>query len=400
MKTLQDLLEQLVEKYNQYKNIDDADVVNHKIKQNLRDLIKTEEMFVGYYSDKLTQKCTDVSLCKDIDTMFANMTLTSGINSDRDTAQDYLVVKYFIGADDATKENIVKDSVLSNAVLKANQHFLRFIDPAWYSKLNEYNQRPCIWDALMCVQDFDNITDKEIIDVANSRNGNQNTSYSIACTLFGEDKVIPLIIKGLQENGKKSDEIISFRANEEEDLMQKILTGLDDESVKKYQPNSFHLSGYLRLCNMDQRYLIHANYFLTDEANNIWEQQDEYTDIIRYCGIIAKCCGNRNIPSYQLNKIKVFAPLIQMYMYNYQNVFNAIKDSFNADGSIKQEVLTLSKAKKQPKPEQTYYCVIKDGNIQIFKSEEERTNANIEGGINYDFNKVQLRKKMDELLGN
>ena len=71
MKTLQDLLENIIEKYDQYRDINESDVVNHKIRQNLRDLIKTEEMFVGYYSDKLTKKCTDISLCKDIDTMFA-----------------------------------------------------------------------------------------------------------------------------------------------------------------------------------------------------------------------------------------------------------------------------------------------------------------------------------------
>ena len=89
-----------------------------------------------------------------------------------------------------------------------------------------------------------------------------------------------------------------------------------------------------------------------------------------------------------------------MYSYDYTKVFNAIKCSFNEDGSIKQETLSLGKAPKAPKVEQTYYCVIKDGNIQIFKSEEERTAANIQGGMSYDFNKVQLRKKMDELLGN
>ena len=129
-------------------------------------------------------------------------------------------------------------------------------------------------------------------------------------------------------------------------------------------------------------------------------KREKNNDLIRYCAIIAKCCYNRNIPSYQLAKIKVFAPLLQMYAYNYKSVFEAIKGSFNPDGSIKEEVLNLAKNRKAVKVDQIYYCVIKDGNIQIFKSEEERTAANIEGGINYNFNKVQLNKKMYELLGN
>ena len=80
-----------------------------------------------------------------------------------------------------------------------------------------------------------------------------------------------------------------------------------------------------------------------------------------------------------MNKIKTFASLVKMYTYNYKNVFEAIKNSFNQDGSIKKEALALSKPKKVTKINQIYYCVIKDGNIQIFKTEEERAKANIEG---------------------
>ena len=409
MKTLHDLLKEISEQWKDIRGVDssstETDYETYCLKERLRDLIKTEDMFLGYYSDKLNLVYMNVSLSETLDEMIKSRKNTSGLSLDTDDIKQYFTVKYFIEADDATKENIISNETLNGAIVGCDECYLRFIDPKWFRKL--WDKRPSdtssnIWHKLMCIEDFDNVSDEDVVEVATSKCSAQGTSYGIACTLFGEDRVVSLITEYVKGKVKASQEkIFQYDVCEEQgSLLEKILLKLDDETVKGCYPASYRESGYLKLCQKDPRYLIHAQNFLEEDANAIWDTVSENNDLIRYCAIIAKCCYNRNIPSYQLAKIKVFAPLLQMYAYNYKSVFEAIKGSFNPDGSIKEEVLNLAKNRKAVKVDQIYYCVIKDGNIQIFKSEEEGTAANIEGGINYNFNKVQLNKKMNELLGN
>lgn len=369
MKTLQDLLKEIAEPWT---------TINKTFtnRNYLRDLLKTEDMFIGYSDRKLDSTYIKASLSNSLDEMIATNPDTT-----TDDIRQYFTIKYFIEADDITKKNIIANKILNATILQSDECYRRFIEPKWYKKLwlarDKSQVSSYIWDFLMCVEDFDNITDESIKDIAHSTSYG-NISYTITCMLFGKEKVIPLIIQSLQENAESRNKILNNRIDEDEDIMTKIFTGLDDETVKKCRPN-YCMDKYLKLCIKDSRYLIHAESFLEEDANWLWEKSDKYNDLIRYCAIIAKCCHNKNIPSYQLSKIKIFASLIKMYTYDYKNVFEAIKNSFNQDGSIKQEVLTLSKPKKVTKINQIYYCVIKDGNIQIFKTEEERTKANIDG---------------------
>lgn len=405
MKTIQQFLEELITRYETTPV--DGSQENSTERDILRRLIKTGDMFIGYSSDKFRPNYMQASLQDDIDNMvkgaFALHESGSSVNAEPLFMSS--TVKLFNQASDTEKENMLDDKYYWRAMAQIYECYRKFIDSKWNKKILE-NKRGIksdnVWDALLAVEDFDNVTDEEIKNVflGSSRDGNE--SYGIACVLFGEDRVIPLIAKYLREDAIASNiNNYPLRIGESQALIMKIFKALDDETVPKYYPVNLTAERFFRiLCKEDRRQLINTPMFANEVANRMWDDQESYDDITRYCAIIAKCCSNKAIPSYQLNKIKIFAPLVQMYGYNFNQIFTAIKGSFNEDGSIKQEVLALGKVQRAPKPEQTYYCVIKDGNIQIFKSEEERTAANIEGGMSYNFNKVQLRKKMDELLGN
>lgn len=403
MKTLLDVLKQIV------ADSQDSNLIstNTKAYNVVKTLLNQGSMFINTYRSTRGE-CARESLSDSIDKVLDAVAKVNDHAPDRDTIYQVYTVKYFLEADEESKAKMLSDHSFVSALSNSKQYINRFIPCKDWGKIVKILLEKgiicnlSIFDAMHLIEDFDNVTDDQIRVIYGACHDTRNFSYSVAIYLFGEDRVIPLIIEDINKCAKENENDIVVSKGDDYNLTGddriKILTKLSNEAVEKIRLN-IPIEEFVTLCKADSRYLICNNYS-NDYGNAMWEDK-ELPDIIRYCMVIGKCCANGAIPSYQLNKIKLFAPLVQMMGYNYRNIFKAIKDSFDEKGMLKEEIIAASKVKpNNNKTEQIYFVTIKDGNIQIFKSKEERDNAHIEGGINYDYTKSQLRKKMNELLEN
>jgi len=405
MKTINDLLKEIAKKAIKESK-------GERCNNIFYDLIETKYMFFGERDTKLEANHLNASFSEDIYSLIKKLPkLTEGYYfPDRKETLQFLGIQHFLEADDVTKEKLINIPSICQNILEIPECFHKFIPPKWYKKIcnnpncesdeEDYDiddgpddDSHTMWKLLLSIEDFDNVTDDELKELINGCYYKHASAYTFCCRLFGKERTIPLIIESIQKHTSKVKDIDLLLTNQDDDIIEEIILNLNENIIKDIDFSELSDSLYYKLCKKDSKYLSYGK-FLAYTSNIIWDNTEKYSDIFRYCAVIAQCCEKAQIPKYRLKDLGAFAGVIKLYDYKYNEVFNVIRDSFNPNGSIKDNVVVLG----EPNAGNIYYCVIKDDNIQIFKTEQERAKANVKGGINYNFTKTQLNRKIAKLL--
>lgn len=374
----------------------------------IRHWLETDDVLIGSGSQKITEANLPLNVSTDIDTTMLRTAKVKNYGDDtmprREDVYKALSMKYFLSLSDEDKQKMLNDKVYLESLKSIDKYYTRYI-PFEYRKAicgytDDRRDALSIWDKLMCIEDFDNVTDEQILDLIDTQLNCVSHSYEIVRYLFGDDRAIDLIVKSIETKVAKGEKI-RLNSYSQKDMTKTLFFAvaqkLSDECVPNvYCHDMLEIKEYLDFCMKDKRWFIHAKMFDEALANKVFEAQNAYNDLQRYAMIISRCCKCGEIPAYQAKRLKAFSVLIQLYGYNYSQVLPAMLSKFDADGKLIPDETTVNKPKAD---DSLRYVIIKDGNIKVYKTKDIRDTENVvEQGLALDLTKSQLRKKMDELL--
>lgn len=399
MKTINDVIDTVIKDFMLMSNEDER-------KPFIRAWLEQGSMFIGSGCDKVSEKHIAKNLTSNLDaTMMNTAKVRNYGNPDMPRLDDVykaLSIHYFLSLSDEDKKKMLDNPVYIDTFSNIDRYYLRYIPIEYRKLICSYNgdKEKGIWDKLLCIEDFDNVTDDQILNIMNTRLDGFSHAYEIARYLFGEERTLDLIVQNV-ENEVDTNKKVRFGGYREGDISKGLFFKLAKKLPDEYVPNVYchdilEIKEYLTFCMEDKRWFIQAKMFDEALANKVFEASDVFNDLQRYAMIVSRCCKCGEIPTYQAKRLKAFSVLIQLYGYNYSQVLPAMMSKFDADGKLIPEEPTTSKPKAD---DSLRYVIIKDGNIKVYKTKEARDEENtLTQGLALDLTKTQLRKKMDELL--
>lgn len=407
MKTLNDVVDKMINDFN-------AMTSDNLVKPYLQKVLSCDDIIIGRREYSLQPDKIVKSLSSNVDTtMFRvgelNTSYSNSGHPDPDDVFEALAFDYFLGLNEEEQKELLRCEDYVKAFYKSSKYYSRYLPVSarktiYGSAVADQIRRCPLWDRLMCIEDFDNVTDEQIFNLMHTGADGQSQCYEFLRYLFGDDRMIDLIVKDIEDKvstgssiriGKSSGMDITIP------LFEIIAKKISDDSIEKvfcHDLYSHHPEEFLRFCMEDKRWFYHTKFMEESLANKVFENPTVFNDLQRYVMIIGRCCMNGNIPTYQAKRLKEFSALIQLCGYNFKHILPQIFVRFDKDGKlINQEPVS----KPKPNPDALRFVIIKDGNIKIYKTKEERDEENLTVmGTALDLTKAQLRKKMDELLEN
>lgn len=407
MKTLNDIVDKMIKDYV-------AMTEDNPVKKYLKQVLLSDDIIIGRRETRLDSDKIGKSLTSSVDTTLfrvgeLNTSYSNSGHPDPEDVFEALAFDYFLGLKEEEQSELLKSEDYVRAFYKSCKYYSRYLPikarkEIYGSYLAKEIRRCPLWDHLMCIEDFDNVTDDQIFELMHTGSDGQGQCYEFLRYLFGDDRMIDLIVKDIEAKVATGSSVRIGRGSGMDitiQLFEIIAKKISDDNVEKIFCNDLycrHPEEFLRFCMEDKRWFYHTKFMEESLANKIFENPVAFNDLQRYVMIIGRCCMNGNIPTYQAKRLKEFSALIQLCGYNFKHILPQIFVRFDKDGKLIAQELV---AKPKANPDVLRYVIIKDGNIKIYKTKEERDEENVTiMGTALDLTKAQLRKKMDELLEN
>lgn len=206
-----------------------------------------------------------------------------------------------------------------------------------------------------CVEDFDNITDEELEIILDM----PTPPVKEFTKIFG-DKYLKALIED-------DENVYKLRFEEDEDfVLKQLIKRPEPLDLVKLHYTRFEWQDYINLIKKHHGYLKHLPYIINHErtiVNRVWNDSD-LDEIIRYLTIVCQCCINKDIPDYQLKRLKDLAGVIRINNFNWDACYGAIMDRYTKTGQIALEEPKNKKAAPR-------WALLFDNKYEIFDTEKE-----------------------------
>lgn len=279
--------------------------------------------------------------------------------------------RYWLREMNTTELNFVREALIK-LDLSNTYDELRFFDTFVYT-----------------IEDFDNITEDDLkFIVVTSR----HYLFSALSVIYGD-----AVYKSFAETLLTRPHIINDLSSDTDKLNilkcipKDKISGLPVTTFKDLSAKSFY-----ELTKLHEEWYMRLNDFIRKDglANNIYK--GDFDDIFKTAAIIAECCRNKNIPTYQLNRIKNYAALLRIHNFDFKLCLKALLDI--ADNPEKMPVVTFKKKSMQKK-----YIVVNLDNYTsvIYDTEEEANKAYIENkklspNTNYIISAIKIKGECND----
>lgn len=272
-----------------------------------------------------------------------------------------------------TELNFVRETLLKLDISKAYDE-LRLFDAFVYT-----------------IEDFDNLTEDDLrFIVVTSR----HYLFSALHVIYGDAIYKPfaetLLTRPHMINDLSSD---TDKLNILKCISKDKISTLPITTFKELSAESFY-----ELTKLHKEWYLRLNDFIKRDglANNIYKDTTSFDTTFKIAAIVAECCRNRNIPTYQLNRIKNYAALLKIHNFDFKLCIKSLLDI--ADDPEKIATITPKKRSIQKK----YIVVNLDTNTSVvYDTEEEANKAYIENkklspNTNYIMSSIKIKGECND----
>jgi hypothetical protein len=252
-------------------------------------------------------------------------------------------------------EKTLVSTILNNS--KLCSYIITNVDGCYLKKLkpeyvklmikNKHKNTQVSLDCLMCsIEDFDDIADEDLVELYENGNIEHNTKIDVHIEIFGD------VVKTLFT---KAADISDWETlGMSHDLRIKMLCEVKGTvpAVRFGNISAWTLDNMLTLCKNDPRYLPHIEHFVANNrgiANKVWEGEPgkgPYPELYRYLFVIAQCCANKAIPSYQQARLKDYSTMLKIVGWNFSAICPMVVNVLSTTGSVLIEPAPVMTDKK------------------------------------------------------